>query len=292
MQKQNRIIRNNKIQWIIWILLFSLSVHSVLAISPRPTAQQKPDSSDEALAKPDLPIEALVKQDLSAEALAKPDLSAEALAKADSLYTAKQYTQAFELYMTLRERGQYAPAMLLKMAHIQEGLDHLGESLYYLDLYFLASDDTQALKKMEELAKKNNLEGYETSESTHLLAWLQGQYVTIARILSSVGLFLLAVMYYLRVKKNLKPSFAGLAMVCTMTLLFIHINFSKTPERGIVARPQTYLMSGPSAGASVVAIIGEGHQLEITGKKDVWLKVRWKEDEVFVKENLVKPVRL
>src|SRR6185436_7100842 len=99
------------------------------------------------------------------------DASAIVLAKADSLYSSKQYTQALDFYQLLHKSGQYTPAMLLKVAHIQEGLGRLGESLYYLNLYFLATDDQQALKKMEELAKKNNLEGYETSETTHFLAW-------------------------------------------------------------------------------------------------------------------------
>ena len=86
------------------------------------------------------------------------------LKKGDSLYSGRKYTQAFEVYQSLHAGGQYSPTMLLKMAYIQEGLGHLGESMYYLNLYFLATDDAQALKKMEELAQKNNLEGYETDE--------------------------------------------------------------------------------------------------------------------------------
>lgn len=217
---------------------------------------------------------------------------AEALLKADALYAAKQYTQAFEFYRALEQDGHYTPAMLLKMAHIQEGLNHLGESLYYLNLYYLASDDAQALKKMEELATKNNLVGYETDESTHLLAWLQGQYINIAWALASTGVFLLALAWYLRARQKLNPALAGIALVVVMTLLFADVNFNKSPERGIAALPQTYLMNGPSAGASVLAIIGEGHQLEITGKKDVWLKVRWKDQEAFVRGNLIRTVRL
>jgi hypothetical protein len=216
----------------------------------------------------------------------------EALLRADALYAAKQYTQAFEFYRALEQDGHYTPAMFLKMAHIQEGQNHLGESLYYLNLYYLASDDAQALKKMEELATKNNLEGYATDESTHFLAWLQGQYITIAWALASAGLFLLALMFYLRVKKKMNPTLVGIAFVIVLTVLFVHVNFSLTSEHGIVAQPQTYLMSGPSAGASVTAVIGEGHQLVITGKKDVWLRVQWKEQEVYVRENLVRTVRL
>ena len=214
------------------------------------------------------------------------------LQKADSLYTGRQYTQASEIYQSLFEQGLYSPAMLLKMAYIQEGLGHLGESLYYLNLYSLATDDAQALKKMEELAEKNNLEGYETNETTKIVAWFQEQYSTIAFIIASVGVFLLALIYYQRVRKNLKPTLTGVGMVITLALLFLHINFSNKSERGIVAWPQTYLMSGPSAGASVVAIIGEGHQLQIKGKEDVWLKVSWKDNDVYVKNFLLKPVHL
>ena len=212
--------------------------------------------------------------------------------RADSLYAAKQYTQAFEHYQTLFKGGRYSPSMLLKMAYIQEGLGHLGESLYYLNLYFLASDDAQALKKMEELAEKNNLEGYETNETIKLFAWQQEQYSTIAYVLAAVSLLLLSLMFYQRMKMQTRPSLAGIGLVVTLALLFFHINFSLKSERGIVAQPQTYLMSGPSAGASVVAIIGEGHQLEIKGKQDVWLRVSWKNKEVFVKEFLLRPVRL
>ena len=214
------------------------------------------------------------------------------LKKGDSLYSGRKYTQAFEVYQSLHAGGQYSPTMLLKMAYIQEGLGHLGESMYYLNLYFLATDDAQALKKMEELAEKNNLEGYETDESTKFRAWVQEQYSSIAFILASTGILLLAMMFYQRKRENIRPYFAGIAMTLGLALLFLHVNYSIKSERGIVSGGQTYLMSGPSSASSVIAIIGEGHQLQIKGKEDVWLKVEWKENDVYVREFLVKPVRL
>ncbi|HWA34508.1 MAG TPA: hypothetical protein VG737_10285 [Cyclobacteriaceae bacterium] len=214
------------------------------------------------------------------------------LTKADSLYAAKQYTQAFERYEVIFAGGRYSPAMLLRMAYIQEGLSHLGESLYYINLYFLASNDTQALKKMEELAEKNKLEGYQNSDSKKLQALLQEHFTTITLLLVAAALLMLALMFYLRTRKNIRPAFPATVLAFILVVLFIHINFSPMPDRGIVASPRTYLMSGPSAGSSLVAIIGEGHQLEIKGKKDVWLRVQWKDREAYVKEFLLKPVRL
>ena len=145
---------------------------------------------------------------------------------------------------------------------------------------------------MEELAEKNNLEGYETDESTKFLAWVQEQYSSIAFILASTGILLLAMMFYQRTRENIKPHFAGIALTLVLALLFLHVNYSIKSERGIVAGGQTYLMSGPSSASSVIAIIGEGHQLQIKGKEDVWLRVEWKESDVYVREFLVKPVRL
>ena len=78
---------------------------------------------------------------------------------------------------------------------------------------------------------------------------------------------------------------AGLATVFMLGLLFAYVNLFTAPEEGIVSDNQTYLMSGPSAGSSVIAIINEGHQLKIKDKKDVWLKVEWREKNVYVKED-------
>jgi hypothetical protein len=88
---------------------------------------------------------------------------------ADSLYRAKQYTQSYTIYQSLLAQNQYSPAMLLKMAYIQEGLGHQGLCLYYLNLYQNASDDHQATTKMEELANKHRLEGYQSSDSSRAL---------------------------------------------------------------------------------------------------------------------------
>src|SRR3954468_14023429 len=81
------------------------------------------------------------------------------ITQADSLFRAKQYTQSLEVYQSLFNEQKYSPAMLLKMAYIQEGLGKIGQTLYYLKLYHLATDDEQALRKMEELAGKFGLSG-------------------------------------------------------------------------------------------------------------------------------------
>ena len=214
------------------------------------------------------------------------------LAKADSLFAARQFTQAADRYQALFKDHHYSPAMLLRMAYIHEGLGHLGESMYYLNLYHLASNDVQALKKMEELAEKNRLEGYESDASTKFFGWLQDLYLPLTAILASLNILLLALLIQNRRNRKAGPGAILVVLTLALTLLFFQVNYTQQTRRGIVTHAPTYLMSGPSAGSSVVAIIGEGHQLHIQGQEDIWLKVEWKEEEVYVRNFLVRGVAL
>jgi hypothetical protein len=202
----------------------------------------------------------------------------------DSLFQAKQYTQSFDLYKDIFERGWVSPAMLLRMAYIQEGLGHVSKSIYYLQLYHQAANDEQALKKIEELAAKNKLEGYQTSQQSFVRIALGKYNLQITGALAAFIIFFLALLIVQR-RRHIKPIGPAFGLLTFLALLFVQTNFSGAPQQGIVSQSQTYLMSGPSAGSSVVDIIGEGHQLKITGKKDVWLKVDWRDKEVYVKED-------
>jgi uncharacterized protein YgiM (DUF1202 family) len=214
------------------------------------------------------------------------------LKKADSLFQSKQYTQSFELYAAVLKEKQYSPAMLLKMAYIQEGLGHTSKSLYYLHLYYLASNDEQALTKMEEIAVKNRLEGYQSSDLSTFLLELRQYSFQITAVLLSVTLFFFAFIFYQKIRQYKKPIVAAFVLIFFLSLLYIQIHFTDYMKVGIVTESATYLMSGPSAGSNVVAIIDEGHQLKILGQTDVWIKVNWNEKEVFIKEQAILPVHL
>lgn len=213
------------------------------------------------------------------------------LKQADSLFQARQYTQSFDLYQELLKTNRYSPSMLLKMAFIQEGLDHAGYALYYLNLYYLSSGDEQALEKMEELAERKNLKGYENSQLARVLFVIQKNSHLVSFALAALTLLMVAFMVY-RKKKEQKFIGAGVITVILIIFLLIQTNLPNQNNTAIVANQHTYLMDGPSAGANVVSIIGEGHRLSVISKKDVWLQVRWLDKDVFIKENQVLPVTL
>lgn len=211
--------------------------------------------------------------------------------RADSLFKAKQFTQSYALYNSILKEGNYSPAMLLKMAYIQDGLNHPALCLYYLNLYYKATDDYQAVTKMEDIAAKNRLEGYQSSDTSQALLLIQKKADQIMFGLSTLVFFLLAVMIYQKRKKfNLVLSGVLLFLFCC--LLIAITNWTGKPSLAIISQSSTYLMSGPSSGSSVIAIINEGHRVEVEGKKDVWLKIQWKDKDAFVKESSVIPVIL
>lgn len=179
--------------------------------------------------------------------------------------------------------------MLLKMAYIEEGLGKIGSTLYYLKLYYLASSDEQAQHKIEELAAKFNLTGY-SNETNHLKQWIDKNQLRVLAGLSGLLLIVSAVLFLQR--KKSQPPWLATTGIVLISGFILYFNNSATTNSVIVGNGNAYLMEGPSAGAPVATILSEGNQLESLGAEDVWLKVKWNDKVVYVKENAVLKVAL
>jgi len=218
-------------------------------------------------------------------------ISTHRLRQADSLFLAKRYTQSMEHYRAVFAQQEYSPAMLLKMAFIEEGLNQTGQALYYLDMYYQATHDNAALVKMEELAEKYDLEGYQQSDGNWPLIFYQDHHFEISVGLMVIIAFLLSLAFYFsRAKRNPVPS-AVLTLLLLITFA-LHINFGGQLSTGIIGSSRSYLMDGPSPGAAVVSVVNAGHRVEIIGKDDVWVKIVWQGKTVYIKENNLLPVSL
>lgn len=217
--------------------------------------------------------------------------SSHRLVVADSLFRAKQYTQSLSHYQTILLQKQYSPAMLLKMAYIEEGLNNIGKAMYYLNLYFLASNDKSVTNKMEEMAKKFNLEGYKTTDADQFLSFYHDYHFQITVFLAALSILIMSTIFYVRVRRKRRPIASAIFLIVILIVFFVHIDFGERITTAIVALPDTYVMTGPSAGAPVITIINEGHRVEVTGKNDVWLRIRWKDEVAYVKNNSLLPVQ-
>ncbi|MBL7858116.1 MAG: SH3 domain-containing protein [Cyclobacteriaceae bacterium] len=214
------------------------------------------------------------------------------LKTADSLFAAKRFTQSFEHYETILNQHQYTPVMLLKMAFIQEGLNHIGRVMYYLNVYYLATHDKAALDKMEELAKKHRLDGYKTTDADRFFSFYHDNFQRISIGLGAVAVFLFSIIFYMRQREKQRPVFATIMLVIVLLGLGYHINLAGKYAAAIITAPQTYLMDGPSAGASVLDIVSDGHRVVVLGHRDVWVKIKWNENVGYVRENNLLPVEL
>jgi hypothetical protein len=218
--------------------------------------------------------------------------SSHRLRTADSLFQTKRYTQSFQHYEEMLKQNQFTAAMLLKMAFIKEGLLQIGESMYYLNLYFIATHDEAALDKMKELASKYNLEGYEASETDKLLTSYYDNYNNISFAVLALLVLAFALTFFTRFRLRRKPVISFALVAFFGATLFIHLFYGERIQTGIITNSSTYLMTGPSSAANVIEIINDGHKVEVIGQKDVWLKIKWAGDVVYVKRNTVVPIRL
>ena len=213
----------------------------------------------------------------------------ENIKEADSLFQKKLYTQSLTIYEQIeRENRVASPAMLLKMAFIYESTQDLGKALYTLNNYYKLTSEKDVLIKMNEMAQENNLEGYETNDFNLFLKFFDENRHYF--VLTAFGLSALILSTILRRKKKLGERSAGLTIgLASSLLLTVYlVNFSGLAEKGIITSANAYLMSGPSAGAGLVEVTGEGHKVEIAGKKDIWVEIKWKNGRAFIRENNIK----
>ena len=205
------------------------------------------------------------------------------LVSADSLFEKKQYTESMDLYERCFHNGFYTPRMLIRLSLIKEGLGDYTYALYYLNVYYTKIPDKNVLKKMDELAGRYNLEGYEYNDLVFFISLYHKYYIYI--ILSFLAASLLFLIY-LYIKKR-KKSGMGLRPLLFMFILgtvYIISNYDIIPERAIVNNDSS-LMSAASPGSELVGHIKKGHRVTIKSRKDIWCKIEWHGKIVFVREN-------
>lgn len=210
----------------------------------------------------------------------------EKLSDADSLFKERRYTQSLEIYESIYADTQRAtPAMLLKMAYSQEAMGNLSNALVYLHDYYRITSDKEVLKKMSDLAQVNGLEGYGSNDFQRFVKTIQDYKLIIIGVLLALCLLILS-MIFRKIKKHQEksPGLAiGLVLVIALTVYFV--NFSDQSQKGIVTSTNSYVMSGPSAAAELVEVVGQGHKVEILDKNDIWYEIKWRGKRAFVREN-------
>jgi hypothetical protein len=72
-----------------------------------------------------------------------------------------------------------------------------------------------------------------------------------------------------------------------LILLLLFVNLPEGVQSGITSRDRVLLRSDPSAAAPVVEVIGRGHKVNILGSKDIYLRVLWRNELYYIRQDNV-----
>jgi len=215
-------------------------------------------------------------------ALAQPSTH---LQKGDSAFAARQYRLALQQYQVVEKAGFGSPAMLLKMAYIHEGLSQVAPSLRYLSLYHARTGDPAAEQKIQTLAEKNQLNGYQLTDGEKLRQLVAKQKMSISILLVTLVVALAGLISFQKFRRN-QANRAIISLLVVGCLALAWNQYANRPTQyGILNGTTNYLMNGPSAGAGLMSIQKDGHRVKIIGRQDVWLAVVWNSKTVFIREN-------
>ena len=213
------------------------------------------------------------------------------IAEADSLYQLRQYTESFRLYEQLfYDEQQASPAMLLKMAFIQESLDEYSEALYYLNEYYQSTSDELAIEKMRDLSTEHQLRGYEYTDYDLFYNLLRKYRYYIIFGICAILLTLLAYAAFRKPENQSRSYGLRLGMLVAIGLLFYVTNYSVGPSLAIIMNDYVPIMDGPSSGADVLYISEKGHRVRVEGEDDVWAKIEWNGETAYIRQSNLRPI--
>ncbi|WP_461055734.1 tetratricopeptide repeat protein [Spirosoma arcticum] len=212
----------------------------------------------------------------------------DALRQADSLFATGNQANAAQLYETAIANGHTATdPMLLKLASAYEQQNDVPHLLYYLQVYFDRHPDDAVLRKMNEIARANNLNGYETDDLNYFYLFYRkyGTYVLLFLLIP--GGYVFSVLMLKLVRKQAIDQRQKWVVLFYLLLLLLFVNLPEGVQSGIISRDRVLLRTDPSAAAPVSEVIGRGHKVNILGSTDIYLRVLWRNELYYIRRDNV-----
>lgn len=208
------------------------------------------------------------------------------LVKADSLYKNKQYISAIKIYKKIYDEGNSSPAMLLKLARIEEGMGNPGESMYYLEKYYQFTKDEKAIDYLKKTSEAKNAIGFNYDLAYKANLFYKEWKIYFKLFLSII--LILGVGMMLKNKNSLtkKKSYFAIAIIPLLIVAFLN-NYDGKSE-AIITNSPSYLLEGPSAGANLVEKVSVPTKIQVKSQVDVWSKVIFDDKVAYIKSTRIK----
>jgi hypothetical protein len=214
--------------------------------------------------------------------------SQETIRQADSLFAAGNENDAARLYETAITNGHTATdPMLLKLASAYEHQNDLPHLLYYLQVYFNRHPDDSVLRKMNDIARANNLNGYETDDLNYFYLFYRKYGTYLLLFLLIPGVYVFSVLMLKQFRKQPVDQRQKWVALLYLLLLLLFVNLPEGVQSGITSRDRVLLRTDPSAAAPVSEVIGRGHKVNILGSTDIYLRVLWRNELFYIRRDNV-----
>jgi len=208
------------------------------------------------------------------------------LVKADSLYEKKQYISAIKIYEKIYNEGNSSPAMLLKLARIEEGIGNLGQSMFYLEKYHQFTKDEKVIDYLKKTVESKKAIGFNyglTYEADLLYKEWKIHFQLLFSIIIIFGLGMI-----IKHRNSLQKKKNYFAMIIIPILFVASLNNYNGKSEAIVIRSPSYLLEGPSSGANLVEQVSVPAKVQVKDQIDVWSKVIIEEKEAYIKTSRIK----
>ncbi|WP_296621254.1 hypothetical protein [Marivirga sp.] len=208
------------------------------------------------------------------------------LVKADSLYEKKQYISAIKIYEKIYNEGNSSPAMLLKLARIEEGMGNLGHSMYYLEKYYQFTKDEKVIDYLKETSESKNAVGFDYGLGYQADLFYK-EWKIYFQLFFSIIIFLgIGMMIKHQNSTQKKKSYFTIALIPLLIVAFLN-NYSGKSE-AIITNTPSYLLEGPSSGANLVEKVNAPAKIQVKDQVDVWSKVIFEDKEAYIKTSQIK----
>jgi len=208
------------------------------------------------------------------------------LVKADSLYEKKQYISAIKIYEKIYNEGNSSPAMLLKLARIEEGMGNLGQSMFYLEKYHQFTKDEKVIDYLKETAESKKAIGFDYGLSYKADLFYKEWKIYFQLLFSIIIIFGLGMIIKHQNSLQKKKTYFSTSLISILIVAFLN-NYNGKSE-AIVIGSHSYLLEGPSAGSNLVEKVSAPAKIQVKNQVDVWSKVVFEDKEAYIKTSNIK----
>lgn len=209
---------------------------------------------------------------LSSAQIANSQIDRNSLQHADSLFRNNHLLEAEKIYL------QNLPKKDLNTFETEKKLAFIAKEKndWLMELYFLSSMQAQQTKlstsfRLEEIAKKRNLSGYEVGIMERL-RWFYFEYFPfIFLFLCLPAIYVAYALLIKKVQKEYIPTYQVFYFILYVFILTALTNFPNFYFQGLTASNKTYMRNFASSSAPVVHIMSKGTRVNYIVLTKDWI---------------------